>query len=416
MAANRDFSSAMDIPSEPKSPAHPKEVWIEVLSGENIFDRTFRAGFFRAAAEAGFTHTRLSTPERFQSDFECAEFRKSPMIVAGPIPAPELRRELLRRGVPHILTGTFGGRNAAPEPGRVICSVDNAAVGRMAAGYFIGQGRFRSYAFVSGYEEPSEEWWSNDRAAGFAGALGESGLGVPARFRVLPAGEPPTVTAARFAAWVETLPRPLALLAANDQAAREAVLLCDLAGIPVPGEVAVLGVDDDAALCESAATPLSSIRLETERFGRTAFGFALRMLRGEWRGGTIALCPPSHVVERNSTSSTPQGDAFVARAVDWISSHAATPMSVDDVVAACGGSRRHLERRMRSLTGRSILDTIHEKRMGAVMAALRDTDKPLAVISDELGFSSPAALAAAFRRRYGRTMRETRHAFLFPTA
>ena len=83
-------------------------------------------------------------------------------------------------------------------------------------------------------------------------------------------------------------------------------------------------------------------------------------------------------------------------------------MEVPDVVAACGTSRRFLERRMRTLTGRTILETIHEKRLGAVVRRLRDTDEPAGLVSDKLGFSSPAALSALFHRRFGRSMRDFR--------
>ena len=90
------------------------------------------------------------------------------------------------------------------------------------------------------------------------------------------------------------------------------------------------------------------------------------------------------------------------------SAHAEVPMEVPDVVAACGTSRRFLERRMRTLTGRTILETIHEKRLGAVVRRLRDTDEPAGLVSDKLGFSSPAALSALFHRRFGRSMRDFR--------
>ena len=39
---------------------------------------------------------------------------------------------------------------------------------------------------------------------------------------------------------------------------------------------------------------------------------------------------------------------------------------------------------------------------------LRDTDEPAGLVSDKLGFSSPAALSALFHRRFGRSMRDFR--------
>ena len=148
--------------------------------------------------------------------------------------------------------------------------------------------------------------------------------------------------------------------------------------------------------------------LETVRLGRSALSVALAMLRGETPDRTMILCPPSHVAERASTSAAPLADLFVGKAVDFISAHAREPIGVADVVAACGTSRRFLEKRVKSLTGRTILETIHEKRLGAVVEMLRDTDVALAAISDRLGFSTPSSLGSQFRRRFGRSMREYR--------
>lgn len=111
---------------------------------------------------------------------------------------------------------------------------------------------------------------------------------------------------------------------------------------------------------------------------------------------------------RRSTTPRPLRDAFVARAVDYLSAHAAGPISVEDVVTACGTSRRFLEIRFKALTGRTLLEAIHDKRLGAVVDRLRETDEPLGVLSDRLGFRNPSSLCALFRRRFGRSMHEYR--------
>ena len=67
-----------------------------------------------------------------------------------------------------------------------------------------------------------------------------------------------------------------------------------------------------------------------------------------------------------------------------------------------------LEKRVKSLTGRTILETIHEKRLGAVVEMLRGTDASLSAISDRLGFSTPSSLGTQFHRRFGKSMRDYR--------
>ena len=402
-------SHAETSPSQFMPRPAPKDAWIEVLSGENEFDRTFRAGVLRAAREEGFGRTCLSTEDDFREDFGSPAFRRNAVAVIGAVRDQGLLRDLARHGVPCILTGMREGAASSPARNRVVCSTDNLAVGRMAGEYFLGLGRFRSFAFFGGRgNNESQNWWINRREKGFTASLAAAGKFNVGRFGSLPASLGADEMARTFAAWAAAFPKPLAVFAANDIFARDAAMLCELAGLHVPDEVAILGADNDRVLCESAATPLSSIALETERLGREAFALALRMLRGEMLRGRIALCPPSHVAERKSSSDAPLQDLFAAKAVDFISAHAREPVSVADVVAACGTSRRFLEKRVKSLTGRTLLETIHEKRLGAVVERLRDTDEPIGVISDALGFSCQASLCTIFRRRFGCSPREFR--------
>ena len=144
----------------------------------------------------------------------------------------------------------------------------------------------------------------------------------------------------RFASFAAPLPKPLAIFGCNDLAARHAALCCAELGLRIPDDVAILGADDDPALCETAPVAISSVALETVRLGRRAMALAEQMLRGERPETTTVLCPPSHVAERASTSAAPLEDLFVGRAVDFISANADRAVSVVEVAAACGTSRR----------------------------------------------------------------------------
>ncbi len=88
--------------------------------------------------------------------------------------------------------------------------------------------------------------------------------------------------------------------------------------------------------------------------------------------------------------------------------NASRALGVSDVVAATGASRRLLEKRFKSLTGRTILDTIHEKRLAGVRDLLRNTDAPMGVIAARADFTSLAGLSALFKRQYGESMRDFR--------
>ena len=162
---------------------------------------------------------------------------------------------------------------------------------------------------------------------------------------------------------------------------------------------AILGVDNDPAFCETAPVGLSSVSLETVRLGRRAMGLVAQMLAGERPETSAVFCPPSHVAERASTSAAPLADLFVGKAVDFISANADRAVSVVEVAAACGTSRRFLERR---------LETIHAKRLALVEDLLRKPDLSIQAVAIRAGFVDASSLCSLFRRVHGCSMGEWR--------
>jgi hypothetical protein len=64
---------------------------------------------------------------------------------------------------------------------------------------------------------------------------------------------------ADLASYAQRLPKPLAVFSYNDCVAADIIDACDDAGLLVPEAVAVLGVDNDALICECIPVPLSSV-------------------------------------------------------------------------------------------------------------------------------------------------------------
>jgi LacI family transcriptional regulator len=56
------------------------------------------------------------------------------------------------------------------------------------------------------------------------------------------------------------LPKPLAVFCYNDCIAADIIDACEDASLPVPEAVAVMGVDNDAMLCECISVPVSKGR------------------------------------------------------------------------------------------------------------------------------------------------------------
>src|SRR6185295_13858868 len=70
--------------------------------------------------------------------------------------------------------------------------------------------------------------------------------------------------------WLRRLPKPAGIMACTDQLGFWLLDAAVRAGIAVPEEVAVVGVENDEALCTMSRPPLSSVALPTERVGYEA--------------------------------------------------------------------------------------------------------------------------------------------------
>ena len=81
--------------------------------------------------------------------------------------------------------------------------------------------------------------------------------------------------------WLQELPKPIGIMACYDIRGQQVLDACRSAGLAVPDEVAVIGVDNDALLCELASPPLSSVIPNTHRTGYEAAALLDRIMAGK---------------------------------------------------------------------------------------------------------------------------------------
>lgn len=204
--------------------------------------------------------------------------------------------------------------------------------------------------------------------------------------------------------WIRSLPKPVGIFAWNDAGAREVASACKDAGIGVPDEVAIIGVNNDELLCESTWPPLSSLSVNFTRVGYLAAQMLDRMLRGEELGEeTKVQVLPGGVVRRQSTDILAVDDPDVARAVAVIRERACGPFTVKDLLKSVPLIRRTLERRFVEKLGRTPYEEITRVRMELAQRLLRETDETLPSVAQQCGFCAPQALNYMFRKVTGQT-------------
>jgi LacI family transcriptional regulator len=280
-----------------------------------------------------------------------------------------------------------------------IASEDHT-IGRLAAEHLRERG-FRCLAFC-GFTDIR---WSIRRRESF---LGVPGAGIdPGRVYESPWGGPEAWSWERdqkaIGRWLKLLPKPVGVLACNDVRGLHVLDACHRAGLHVPEEVAVIGVDDDPLLCELCDPPLSSVVPNMERIGYEAAEMLDGLMAGAEADPEERMIPPIGVVTRQSTDVLAIDDARVALAVRFIRQHACHGITVRDVLDQIPLSRTALERHFRRYLGRSPQAEIRVIQLKRVKQLLAETDLKMERIAELAGFEHPEYLSVVFKRELGRT-------------
>lgn len=205
----------------------------------------------------------------------------------------------------------------------------------------------------------------------------------------------------RLRAWIQSLPKPVGVMACYDFKGQQLLDLCREMDIAVPEQVAVIGVDNDARLCRLCTPPLSSVIPDTHRTGYEAAQLLDRMMQGEKVGTDGVLIPPLGIAERQSTDVYAIDDPDIAAALRYIREHACEGITVADVLQAVPLSRRMLEHRFLKLVRRTPHAEIVRIRMERAARLLRETDLSLSEIAARSGFADANYLSVAFKKQMG---------------
>lgn len=319
--------------------------------------------------------------------------------VISRVTTTEIAELLESSGVPVVdLTDRFG-----PSTGFAQVWSDNATIGRLAADHLLERG-FRHFA-ACGFEG---EHWSKERCRAFAEAVRDAGHACemfesPWLGHEEGAARSWEESQRRLARWLEGLSRPLGVMACNDVRGQQVLDACVRAGLAAPEEVAVIGVDDDAIVCELCDPELSSVRPNPARIGYIAAELLAQMMRGEQVPAGIRRVPPVGITTRQSTDTLAVDDPAIAAAVTYIRQHACAGATVDHVLAQVSLTRGVLERRFRKFFGRSPQAVIRQTQLKEVRRLLTDTDLTLDQIADLTGFKHTEHMVVVFKRELGET-------------
>ncbi|WP_237225969.1 XylR family transcriptional regulator [Rubinisphaera sp. JC750] len=307
----------------------------------------------------------------------------------------EAAKEIRKLDVP-----TVELRLSRQNVGFPFVGVDNEALVRKVVRYFLDNGH-RNFAV---YALDTEVYFA-ERCDRFVDAVAANG-GNCHVLRQQGQSEKPKQwerQQARIVQWVRQLPKPIAIFACTDQLGYWLLDACQRAGVAVPEEAAVVGVENDESLCEMASPPLTSIPLGGKQVGYAAAEMLHRWMNGEPPAEKQLLLPPPDPVVRQSSDSVAIDDADLSKALEFIRRRATAGIGVDDILREVPVSRSSLERKMRKLIGRSPNQEINRVRLEAVKRLLAETDLTLDVIATRCGFGHVQYLSTLFKAEHDMT-------------
>ncbi len=301
--------------------------------------------------------------------------------------------EALASGLPAIVIG----HRQSEIPDLVNVVTDSEAIGRMGAEHLLHCG-FKHFAFCGYSENPLERTvWSEVRGEFFGARICEAGFLPPPQRALSKTEENWPKERRSLARWLEALPKPVGLMACNDDCGQQVVEACKLAGLTVPDQVGVIGADNDEVVCGLTDPPLSSVAINFERAGYDAARALDKLMRGAREVPLRIIAAAPHIVTRRSTDFVATDDTHLTRALQFVRDRGRVGISVNEVARAAGLSRRALEKRFRALLGRSILEEIRRVRSDHIACLLVETDLPVAGIAEMLGFTDAHHFARYFR-------------------
>jgi LacI family transcriptional regulator len=208
----------------------------------------------------------------------------------------------------------------------------------------------------------------------------------------------------QIARWLKGLRKPVGVMTCHDDRGHQTLDACRRAGLRIPDDVAVIGVDNDSHLCNMCTPPLTSIDVNPSRVGYEAAALLSRMMQGTTRPTKpVLLGPPRGVVPRQSTDVLSIDDIDVAAALRYVREHAIDGIFVSDVISQAKRSPSTLERRFKSVLGHTIKAEITRVRLDRAKLLLQETDLAIANVSARAGFSEPKYFCEVFRKSEGVT-------------
>jgi len=303
--------------------------------------------------------------------------------------------ELEKMNIPIVQITSAGLYENIP---RVVGDYESDA--KMAANYFRHKG-FKNMAFfgIDGLI------WSSDRQASLEKCAADFDIGFHS---FLLKGNESDVLSHNFEeliVWLKRLPKPIGILCCNDDFGQILVNSCSLAGLKIPYEIAVLGIDNDELICNICYPNLSSIARNHQSTANAVCGMLDEMMNGMEHKGKVIVTEALEIIERSSTDTVATVDKVVSEAIAYISRNLHQPIDVTAVAEYSSLSVKALNKKFKSVTLNTVYEEIQFRKLSRFKQLLL-ANKSVKEIAFELAFQDSSHVSRWFANLEGLTPTE----------
>lgn len=285
---------------------------------------------------------------------------------------------------------------------------DHAHAAQLVAEHFLSRG-LSHFAFYS----DAENWSYKERGTAFIAALKQAGHKCAwLRWHRSAGYRNNRDQWKRKRQWlvaqIQAAPKPLAIFAANDEQALDVLESCESAGLSVPEQVAIVGAENYLLAPDAMHTPISSVDTNLEVLGYRGAALLEDLMNGKRAQDKPIRIPASGIVTRKSSDLLAIKHKGVANSLRFIWEHAHEPISISDVVAVCGISRRGLHKAFLENVGRTPGQELQRVRLDRARRLLSESDHKLEVLAGMCGYQTVNSFCVAFKHATGQTPKQFR--------
>ena len=382
---------------------------LAVYSLDCFAGRDHFSGILDEMANTRNWHLTTVPPERLISYKELINEKGKPIdgIILSEAGTDDVMDQIAQSHIPTVLVDIAYRKLSARCDAIATVWSDNADAGRRAAQHLVERGDYKSAGYV---HELQSKFYSRERMMAFRQAMKRNGCETHVFPKSALTSDCYDVSPDDFfkglRAWVRDLPKPAAVMAVSDMRAADVINACKAEGIPVPSQVAVIGVDYDVAQHAKCGMSISSVILNSRMMGRQAvreLDFLFRHPKWKGRPHEI-LIPANDVFAGESTSRSVSATRLVNIALDFIAANCTRDLAPEDVVAHLGCSRRLAELRFSQVRGTTIHKAINTARLNEVQRRICLGESVSGVVK-AMHFASAKQLYQMYKRHFGSTIR-----------